>query len=183
MVFSSPHSGRQYTRAFINQSRLEPRALRQSEDAFVDEIFAAAPEFGAPLIEALFPRAYVDANQEAFELDPNMFADDLPDYVRTRSPRIAAGLGTIPEWLPAAALFIAELCRSAAAHRAHHRPYHLALEQLLEGARRRFGVSLLIDCHSIPSPRAPGCAPRALTTSTWYWVTSTERLAHRKLRH
>ena len=66
--------------------------LRRSEDSFVDEIFAAAPEFGAPLIRALFPRAYVDANREPFELDPDMFADNLPDYVRTHSPRIAAGL-------------------------------------------------------------------------------------------
>jgi len=165
VVFSSPHSGRQYTRAFTDQSRLEPQALRQSEDSFVDEIFAAAPEFGAPLIRALFPRAYVDANREAFELDPDMFADDLPDYVRTRSPRIAAGLGTIPRVVASGgAIYDHPLSFAEARQRidAHHRPYHRALAQLLEGARRHFGVSLLIDCHSMPSPRAPGVRTKGI---------------------
>ncbi|MCH7833244.1 MAG: N-formylglutamate amidohydrolase [Proteobacteria bacterium] len=95
VVFASPHSGRDYPPEFIAASRLNVVSLRRSEDAFMDEIFAAAPGYGAPLLCARFPRAYVDANREAFELDPAMFADPLPDYVNTRSPRIAAGLGTI----------------------------------------------------------------------------------------
>ena len=148
----------------MDQSRLEPRALRQSEDSFVDEIFAAAPEFGAPLIRALFPRAYVDANREAFELDPDMFTEDLPDYVRTRSPRIAAGLGTIPKVVASGGTIYDHPLSFAEARRrinSHHRPYHRALAQLLEEARHRFGVSLLIDCHSMPSPRAPGVRIKA----------------------
>ena len=95
VVFASPHSGRDYPPEFIAASRLNVVGLRRSEDAFMDEIFAAAPGYGAPLLCARFPRAYVDANREAFELDPAMFADPLPDYVNTQSPRIAAGLGTI----------------------------------------------------------------------------------------
>src|SRR3546814_13971590 len=61
----------------------------------VDELFAAAPELGAPLVKAEFPRVYVDANREPYELDPAMFDDALPDYVTTQNARIAAGLGTI----------------------------------------------------------------------------------------
>ena len=95
VVFASPHSGRDYPPEFVASSRLGVIDLRRSEDAYMDEIFAAAPDYGAPLLCAQFPRAYVDANREAFELDPAMFADDLPDYVNTSSPRIAAGLGTI----------------------------------------------------------------------------------------
>ncbi len=165
MVFSSPHSGRQYTQAFIDQSRLEPHALRRSEDSFVDEIFAAAPEFGAPLIRALFPRAYVDANRETFELDPDMFADNLPDYVRTHSPRIAAGLGTIPKVVASGGAIYDQPLSFAEARRridTYHRPYHRALSQLLENARRQFGVSLLIDCHSMPSHRAPGVRTKGI---------------------
>ena len=165
VVFSSPHSGRQYPQAFIDQSRLQAHALRRSEDSFVDEIFAAAPDFGAPLIRALFPRAYVDANREAFELDPDMFEGDLPDYVRTRSPRIAAGLGTIPKVVANGAAIYDEPLSFVDARRridAHHRPYHRALAQLLEGARRRFGVCLLIDCHSMPSQRAPGVRTKGI---------------------
>ncbi|MEK9724536.1 MAG: N-formylglutamate amidohydrolase [Rhodospirillaceae bacterium] len=165
VVFSSPHSGRRYPAAFVDASRLEPQALRRSEDSFVDEIFAAAPEFGAPLVRALFPRAYVDANREAFELDPEMFADDLPDYVRTRSPRIAAGLGTVPRVVAnGAAIYDRPLPFAEARARidAHHRPYHRALSELLEDARRAFGASLVVDCHSMPSANAPGVRTRGI---------------------
>src|SRR5215510_12856872 len=78
LVLASPHSGAEYPADFLAASRLDPLALRRSEDSFVDELFAAAPRLGAPLLSARFPRAYVDANREAFELDPAMFADTLP---------------------------------------------------------------------------------------------------------
>src|SRR6185312_1582927 len=92
-VFASPHSGTDYRPEFLTQSRLDPITLRRSEDAFVDEIFAAAPERGAPLLKALFPRAFIDPNREPWELDAAMFAEPLPNYVNSRSPRVAAGLG------------------------------------------------------------------------------------------
>ena len=66
--------------------------MRRSEDAFVDEIFAAAPRLGAPMLAARFPRAYIDVNREAWELDPAMFAESLPDWVNVRSPRVRMGL-------------------------------------------------------------------------------------------
>src|SRR5215472_8028361 len=77
LVLPSPHSGSDYPADLIAASRLEPMALRQSEDSFVDELFAAAPQLGAPLLSARFPRAYLDVNREAYELDPSMFADAL----------------------------------------------------------------------------------------------------------
>ena len=40
LVFNSPHSGRVYPKAFLAASRLDPRALRRSEDAYVEELFA-----------------------------------------------------------------------------------------------------------------------------------------------
>lgn len=58
-IFASPHSGRRYPTAFIEASRLTPVMLRRSEDSFVDELFAKAPKFGAPLLKANFPRAAV----------------------------------------------------------------------------------------------------------------------------
>ena len=95
LVFASPHSGQHYPSDFIALSRLDPLSLRRSEDAFMDEVFASAVKHGAPLLRARFARAYVDLNREAYELDPKMFEDDLPDYVNTTSARAAAGLGTI----------------------------------------------------------------------------------------
>jgi len=165
LVFSSPHSGRQYPAAFVDASRLAPTVLRRSEDSFVDEIFAAAPDFGAPLLRALFPRAYVDANREAFELDPEMFDGPLPDYVRTRSPRITAGLGTVPRVVANGDAIYSGMLSFAEARRridSHHRPYHRALASLVEAARRAFGASLVIDCHSMPSAQAPGIRTKGI---------------------
>ncbi|MBB92222.1 MAG: N-formylglutamate amidohydrolase, partial [Magnetovibrio sp.] len=43
VVFASPHSGRDYAPAFVEQSCLDATALRRSEDAFVDTLFRRAP--------------------------------------------------------------------------------------------------------------------------------------------
>src|SRR5580704_15573766 len=88
LVLTSPHSGSEYPADFVAVSRLDPLALRQSEVSFVDELFAAAPQLGAPLLSARFPRAYLDVNREAYELDPAMFSDALPSYVNAGSPRV-----------------------------------------------------------------------------------------------
>src|SRR3546814_14087847 len=74
---------------------LDPLAIRRAEDAFVDALFASAPDLGAPTIAARCARAYIDLNREALELDPGMFADELPEFARARTARFAAGLGAI----------------------------------------------------------------------------------------
>ena len=96
LVFSSPHSGSTYPQRFLAASRLDPLTLRRSEDAFVDELFLPCVGLGAPLLRALFPRAYLDVNREPYELDPQIFDGRLPDFANTRSLRVAVGLGTIP---------------------------------------------------------------------------------------
>jgi N-formylglutamate amidohydrolase len=73
----------------------QPAQLGDPEDSFVDELFACAPQLGAPLLSARFPRAYLDVNREAYELDPTMFSDVLPSYINAGSPRVRIGLGTI----------------------------------------------------------------------------------------
>ncbi len=158
LVFASPHSGADYPADFVAASRLDPLALRMSEDSFVDEIFAAAPQLGAPLLRALFPRAYIDANREAFELDPAMFVDPLPDYANTRSPRVAAGLGTIARTVANGANIYRQKLTFAEALfrlRNYYWPYHQALRDLIEETRVRFGYCVLIDCHSMPSIGGP----------------------------
>lgn len=154
LVLASPHSGNAYSAEFLASSRLDARALRKSEDCFVDEIFAFAPGFGVPLIRALFPRAYLDVNREAYELDPEMFADPLPAYVNTRSPRVAAGLGTIARVVANGEdIYRGKLRFAEALDRVSrcYTPYHEALRRLVDGTRDAFGHALLIDCHSMPS--------------------------------
>jgi len=154
LVVASPHSGRHYPPAFLAAARLDGQTLRKSEDAFVDEIFASAPAHGAPLLRALFPRSFLDANREAFELDPDMFADSLPAYVNTRSPRVAAGLGTIARVVANGEEIYRDKLRFAeAAQRVtrFYHPYHAALRRLIDATTARFGRCILLDCHSMPS--------------------------------
>ena len=157
-VFASPHSGSDYPPEFVAQSRLRFPVLRRSEDSFVDELFGAAPRYGAPLVRALFPRAFVDPNREPFELDPQMFEDELPAYVNTVSPRIAAGLGTIARVVSNGEDIYARRLHFSEAKRRidnYYRPYHDTLRELLASTRARFGVCLLVDCHSMPSIGGP----------------------------
>ena len=158
LVFSSPHSGRDYPEEFLAASRLDPLAIRRSEDAFVDELFGEVAHCGAPLLKALFPRAYIDPNREPYELDPAMFAERLPDWVNTRSPRVAAGLGTIARLVASGAeIYRERLAFAEVAERVEGlwRPYHAALEDLIAQTRRQFGYCVLIDCHSMPSVAGP----------------------------
>lgn len=92
-VYNSPHSGRCYPISFLESARLDSHEIRRSEDHFVDELFAAAPDIGAPLLKANFPRAYLDVNREPYELDPRMFEGTLPPYANIGSMRVAAWPG------------------------------------------------------------------------------------------
>lgn len=156
LVFNSPHSGRHYPQEFLAASRLDAHRLRLSEDCFVDRIFEDVPDFGAPLLKAYFPRAYVDVNREPYELDPAMFSDTLPSFVNTRSLRVAGGLGTIARIVSEnVEIYRNQLTFDDAKARISqlYYPYHTQLEELLKTSRARFGSSLLIDCHSMPSSR------------------------------
>jgi N-formylglutamate deformylase len=158
VIFASPHSGRRYSPAFLSAARLDPHSLRRSEDSFVDELFAAAPEAGAPLISAQFPRAYCDVNREPYELDPAMFADALPPWVNTTSPRVGAGLGTIARVVASGeTIYRDKLSWAEAEQRIETlwRPFHETLSALIAGTYAMHGCCLLIDCHSMPSGGQP----------------------------
>ncbi len=158
LVLASPHSGSVYPPAFLEQSALDPKTLRRSEDSFVDELFGAAPSLGAPLLRALFPRAYLDPNREPYELDPAMFQERLPSFVNARSPRVAAGLGTIARVVSNGAnIYSRRLSFAEAEARIEslYRPYHDALRRLIDDTVGRFGCCVLIDCHSMPSIGGP----------------------------
>ena len=154
VVVASPHSGREYDAAFLAGAAVGKDALRRSEDSWVDELVSGAPALGAPVLAARFPRVFVDPNREPFELDPEMFADALPPWINSRSPRVQRGLGAIPRIAAdGSAIYRRPLARAEARARlaGSYLPYHRALKGLLRGARARFGHAILLDCHSMPS--------------------------------
>lgn len=153
VVFNSGHSGRSYPERFLAMTRLDHLSIRQSEDAWVDELFGRAPHLGAPMLRAHFPRAYLDVNREPWELDPAMFVEPLSDRFNTTSPRVAAGLGTLARVVAEnKPIYRERLTLDDARMRIEgiYHPYHAALQTLLSEAIAAFGVALLIDCHSMP---------------------------------
>lgn len=156
VVFASPHSGCDYPASFLRASILDERTIRSSEDAFVDRLFDCAPQFGAPLLRAAAPRAYLDLNRATDELDPALI-----EGVRRigHNPRVASGLGVVPRVVAGGrAIYRGKLTRDEAEDRIARlwRPYHDRLQALLDRARDRFGESILIDCHSMPHEAIEG---------------------------
>jgi N-formylglutamate amidohydrolase len=153
IVFNSAHSGRDYPERFLRMTRLDHLSIRQSEDAYIDELFARAPHLGAPLLRAHFPRAYLDVNREPWELDPAMFVEPLSDRFNTTSPRVAAGLGTLARVVAEnKPIYRDRITLDDARMRIEgiYQPYHATLQKLLSEALNAFGVAVLIDCHSMP---------------------------------
>ncbi|MFN3722722.1 MAG: N-formylglutamate amidohydrolase [Paracoccaceae bacterium] len=150
VIFSSPHSGRVYSPAFLAGSVLDAHTIRSSEDAFVDDLFRPATDFGAPLLVAHAPRAFIDLNRAADELDSSV-VEGVPRS--PHNPRVASGLGVIPRVVSGGrAIYRGKisLTEAEARIRAHWQPYHTALRQLTTDSHTQFGQSLLIDCHSMP---------------------------------
>ena len=153
LVFDSPHSGSHYPEDFRFVCPLD--VLRTAEDTFVDELYAAAPGFGATLIGALFPRSYLDANRAVHDLDTalidGIWPSDLKPSHRTRS-----GLGLVRR-VARTGTPIYDRKLSVAEIRArierYHTPYHNVLEEACARAHRKFGMVWHVNCHSMPSQR------------------------------
>lgn len=150
VVFASPHSGRKYSAAFLRRAILNEQHIRSSEDAFVDDLFANAPDHGAPLLLAQSARAYLDLNRGPEELDPALI-----EGVRrvAHNPRIASGLGVIPRVVSnGRAIYRGKLSLDDAHTRIRDvwRPYHDTLQTLMDQSQASFGEAILVDCHSMP---------------------------------
>lgn len=150
VVFASPHSGRDYAWSFLRRSVLDERAIRSSEDAFVDLLFACAPEFGAPLLACTAPRAFIDVNRSLDELDPALIEGVAKS---AHNPRVASGLGVVPRVVAnGRAIYQGKLPLREARARIdeYWHPYHDTLTRLLDESRSLYGEAVLIDCHSMP---------------------------------
>ncbi len=163
VVYDSPHSGVQYPREFRFNCPLS--LLRQAEDAYVDEMFAAAPDHGATLLAALFPRSFIDANRAEDDLDLEMIEGLWREPVRP-TDKSALGLGLLRRLCrPGVPIYDGRLPTAEVAERIdrYYRPYHFQLQAILDSLFAQFGVVWHIDCHSMPSMGCslPGCESSA----------------------
>src|SRR5215471_11802830 len=140
LVLDSPHSGQHYPDDF---DHAPPRdVVRQAEDTHVARLYGFAPKLGATLIEAMFPRAYIDANRSLDDIDPAMLADAWPTSLAA-SPKTAKGIGLL--WRIArdgAPMYERKLTAAEVQRRIDrwYRPYHAALTAELDTLRRAFGA-------------------------------------------
>ena len=150
VVVASPHSGRHYPAAFLQASVLDQAGVRSSEDAYMDAMVDAAPSLGAPLLLAEYPRAWIDLNRSPDELDPSVI-EGVTRVLQT--PRISSGLGVIPRVVAnGRAIYRGKITRAEAEARIAQvwRPYHAALDGLMQTAHAAFGQAVLLDFHSMP---------------------------------
>ncbi len=151
LVLDSPHSGEHYPDDF---DHAPPRAVvRQAEDTHVARLYRSAPALGATLIEAMFPRAYIDANRSLDDIDPTMLADPWP-LPLAASRKTGQGIGLL--WRIArggAPMYDRKLTSAEVERRIDrwYRPYHAVLSAELDGLHRTFGAVWHINCHSMPA--------------------------------
>jgi len=162
VIFASPHSGRNYSWAFLRKTILDEIAIRSSEDAFVDLLFGDVPSFGAPLLMAKTPRSFVDLNRNIDELDPALIGGV---HKISHNPRVASGLGVVPRVVSnGRAIYRGKISRVEVETRltAHWKPYHSTLEALIEQSHQIYGEAVLIDCHSMPHEAIKGTTRRGI---------------------
>ena len=151
IIFNSPHSGSYYNKDFLNSTDLEIYDLRTSEDTFVSELFNSAKTFSSVLMEAKFPRSFVDLNRSHLELDPNIITGN---FYFEKTARNMAGLGVIPRFSGnGKEIYTKPITIEDAQKRLEYFyfPYHQFLKYLILESQKRLGYTVLFDCHSMPS--------------------------------
>jgi N-formylglutamate deformylase len=154
LVFDSPHSGSLYPEDFAFTCPLE--TLRRAEDAYVDELYAAAPNHGATLIGALFPRSYLDPNRAVDDIDTALIDGEWPSPLRP-SHNTRAGLGLVRRVArPSTPIYDRKLTVDEVLGRIErcHTPYHRVLDEACGRLHQKYGAVWHINCHSMPSKRS-----------------------------
>jgi len=161
LVFASPHSGRLYPKSAGFDPDLADLSLRSAEDALVDRLIESAPDHGIPVLLATHGRAWLDLNRAPTDLDPTLIDDLPPDS--EGGPRARSGYGVVPRLTGDGRPLYRDRIGLAEVNRrieTAHAPYHAALDALMQEARARHGVAVLVDWHSMPGPRASPPAKR-----------------------
>jgi len=151
VVLDSPHSGSDFPSDFGAQ--VSEFDLRDGEDSFVDELYLPATEHGVPLLAAHFARTYIDANRHEGDVDLDLLEGAWP-HAHVPSGKAAIGKALVWRTLSDGRdIYAARLNTAQMLHRIerYHRPYHQALQRLLDASVARHGQVFHINCHSMAS--------------------------------
>lgn len=154
LVLDSPHSGTDYPADFAHQA--DPSRLRSAEDSHVHDLFTGALDQGAVMLDALFPRSYIDPNRAQNDFLPASLvaaeADHLPFQLE---PTVKSDLGIGLIWMrvppDGEPMYPQPLVAATVLQRlaGYYQPYHAALRECLDRTHRTFGRVFHINCHSM----------------------------------
>jgi N-formylglutamate deformylase len=149
IVVDSPHSGTDYPPDFGAALPLE--RLRQSEDTFVHELWGAAPQHGATLIAARFPRCYIDPNRGLEDIDEALLEDAWPGPVAA-SRKTELGIGLVWRLCAGEPIYARRLAAVEVRQRIERcwRPYRETLDAALHEAAARHAQRWHLNVHSMP---------------------------------
>lgn len=155
LVIGSPHSGLEYPADFKHDCPIG--ILRLMEDAYVDLLTIGLDDFGAHLLNARFPRSYIDPNRRRDCLDPKQIRGGLnvlpfrTGGINAKTLRMSTGL-----------IFMRSNLHNFEIYKPGNRPteeqilkrldcwdaYHGKLKSVFNGAVKQFGAAYMLDMHS-----------------------------------
>ena len=151
LVCDSPHSGIDYP---VDFRSIQPMALlRRAEDTHIEALWSAVPQVGASLVEARFPRAYIDPNRALEDLDPDLLDGPWPHPINL-SDKSRLGYGLIWRQLEASRpLYDRRLSVAEVQQRIQRcwQPYRDALLKEIDESLARFGGVWHLNLHSMPN--------------------------------
>lgn len=151
LILDSPHSGRLYPADFHHACPRE--ALERAEDNQVDLLLANAPAMGASVLQAIFPRTYIDLNRAVDDIDIEVLNAPWPNPI-CPSSRAYAGIGLVRRLVrPGMPVYDHRLGVAEVQSRIdqYYIPYHQRLESLIADTHYQFGGVWHINVHSMPS--------------------------------
>ena len=153
MLLSVPHAGRSYAPAILERARVPAHVLQRLEDRHADLLIEDLVAKGYPGLIARLPRAVIDLNRDARDIDGRMVSAIPRNQPLIQSAKQRGGLGLFPRALPRYGdLWRGTISWDEAQGRISHahEPYHSTIEGELDLLAGRHGQALLVDVHSMP---------------------------------
>ena len=148
-------SGREYPPEF--RSPLPFTEVHDNVSMYVEDLCAAAPEYGATLLYACFPNTFIDTNRSAADVDEGLIEGKWPGPIAL-SDFTQRGLGLIKRFsrygteMQERKLTVSELQARLANY---HEPYHRELGRILAGMREASGRAVQLSFHCMSAVGAP----------------------------
>ncbi|MDI2113738.1 N-formylglutamate amidohydrolase [Commensalibacter nepenthis] len=154
ILISSPHSGIEYDSHLLSSCRVPLNELRKSEDSYIHLLLKDVTQYRVTFLQASLPRIFCDLNREAWELDPDLFKDPLPEWCHTNSPQVKRGLGTVHKISSSGKQiykYYLSFPKIKERIETYWFSYHQQIQNFIQKSSKENGGCIILDMHSMPS--------------------------------